>query len=101
MPKPKDQHNVGTPAKLRGQQTGFAGHPDKNREAMKDTPPISGRRKSANKMVADKSSQQAASDAASPSSTSPSTSAMAPTTPKGESGGEKVFKQRLARKRNA
>ena len=34
----KDQHKVGTPLKPRGQQTGFAGNPDQNREEMKKTP---------------------------------------------------------------
>ncbi len=101
MRKLKDQHNVGTPVKLRGQQTGFAGNPDKNREAMEDTPAVSGRRKTANKMAADKSSQHVASDSSSPSTNAPSTPAMTPATLKGESGGEKVFKQRLAKNRKA
>ena len=31
----KDQHKAGIPPKPRGQQTGFAGNPDQNREEMK------------------------------------------------------------------
>ena len=43
----KAQHKVGTPAKPRGQQTGFAGNPDQNREQMSKTPALRGRLKKA------------------------------------------------------
>jgi hypothetical protein len=95
----KDQHKVGAPAKPRGQQTGFAGNPDQNRQAMKETPALRGRRKSANKFFADKSAQQETGDAVSPRSNQPSTPAMNSAQHKGESGGERVFKRRLARGR--
>lgn len=91
----KDQHKVGTPRKPRGQQMGFAGNPDQNREAMKDTPALRGRRKKASKMFTDESAQQQASDPVTPRSNTPSTPAAAPTGVKlGETGGEKVFKRR-------
>ena len=38
----KDQHKVGTPKKPRGQQTGFAGNPDQNREEVEKTPALRG-----------------------------------------------------------
>jgi hypothetical protein len=95
----KDQHKVGIPAQPRGQETGFGRNPDQNRREMDETPAISGRRKRANKMFADKSSQQTGSDAVTPSTNSPSTPAMNSSTRKGESGGEQVFKRRLANKR--
>lgn len=101
MARVKDQHEIGIPAKRRGQQTGYAGNPDQSRAEKANTPAVSGRRKSANKMFADKSSQQVASDAATPSSNSPSTVAMSTKRRKGEGGGEKVFKDRLAKKRRA
>jgi hypothetical protein len=95
MGNKKDQHKVGAPQKRRGQQTGFAGNTDQNREAMKDTPALSGRRKNASKMFADKSTQHMGGDAATPRSNTPSVPAAAPTGTKlGETGGEKVFKQR-------
>lgn len=91
----KDQHNVGTPRKPRGQQMGFAGNPDQNREAMKDTPALSGRRKKTNEMYADASAQHIGGDAVTPSATAPSVPATAPTGQKlGETGGEKAVKQR-------
>ncbi len=71
----KDQHKAGIPPKPRGQQTGFAGNPDQNREEMKKTPALRGRRKSANKMFSDASAQQG-SDAVTPSTNSPSTPGM-------------------------
>jgi len=96
MVKKKDQHKVGTPTKPRGQQTGFAGNPDQNREEMKETPALRGRRKPATKMFADESSQHVGGDAATPRSNTPSVPAAAPTGTKlGETGGERVFKQRL------
>ena len=96
----KDQHNVGTPAKLRGQQTGFAGHPDQNREEMDETPSIRGNRVVGNKLAADSSAQHISSDSVTPSSNTPSTPAMN-TAPKNSGGGEGVFKRKLARKRRA
>jgi len=53
----KDQHQAGIPPKPRGQQTGFAGHPDQNRVEMEKTPALRGRRKKENKMFADASEQ--------------------------------------------
>ena len=69
----KDQHKVGTPAKPRGQQTGFAGHPDQNREEINKTPALRGRRKKENKMFADASEQHLASNPVTPSTNAPST----------------------------
>ena len=69
----KDQHKVGTPAKPRGQQTGFAGNPDQNREEIDKTPALRGRRKKANKMFADASEQHLASNPSTPSTNAPST----------------------------
>ncbi len=69
----KDQHKAGIPPKPRGQQTGFAGNPDQNREEMKNTPALRGRRKNANKMFGDASEQHVATDATKPSTNSPST----------------------------
>ncbi len=97
----KDQHKVGTPAKPRGQQMGTGGQKDQNREAMANTPALSGRRKSANKFFADESSQHMQSDASKPKSNHPSTPAMLTGGRKGETGGETVFKARLKRKRAA
>ena len=76
MPAKKDQHKAGIPAKPRGQQTGFAGNPDQNREEMEKTPALRGRRKSKNKMFGDASEQQTGSSAATPSTNSPSTPGM-------------------------
>ena len=69
----KDQHKAGTPRKPRGQQTGFAGNPDQNREEMEKTPSLRGRRKKANTMFADASEQHVASNPATPSTNAPST----------------------------
>ena len=69
----KDQHKVGTPAKPRGQQTGFAGNADQNREEMKKTPAIRGRLKKGSEMFGDASEQHIAGDAVTPSTNSPST----------------------------
>ena len=97
----KDQHKVGIRSKPRGQQMGTAGAPDQNRQAQAETPALRGRRKSANKMFADKSSQHIGADASKPSSNSPSVPAMNTARRKGESGGERVFKARLKTKRAA
>jgi hypothetical protein len=95
MSSKEKQSKVGRPSKPRGQQTGFAGNPDQNREAMKDTPALRGRRKRASEMFEDESKQQVGSDAVTPRSNTPSVPAAAPTgAPLGESGGERAFKQR-------
>ena len=69
----KDQHKAGIPEKPRGQQTGFAGNPDQNREEMTKTPALRGRRKNASKMFGDASDQHVAGNPATPSTNSPST----------------------------
>jgi hypothetical protein len=94
MSSKKDQHKAGLSPKPRGQQTGFAGNPDQNREEKAETPALSGRRKSANKMYADKSSQHQATDAAKPKSNSPSIPAQQGGGHVGETGGEIVSKRR-------
>ncbi len=94
----KDQHNVGTPTKPRGQQMGFAGNPDQNRKLLQETPSVRGNTKRANRMFGDASAQHIGSDPITPSTNSPSTPAMN-TAVKGDTGGEKVFKRRLAKKR--
>jgi hypothetical protein len=99
MKKPKDQHKVGIRQKPRGQQMGTAGARDQNRDQMKATPAILGRRKTANTLAADKSSQHTGGDAVTPRTTSPSTPAMTSGKRKGESGGETVFKARLKTQR--
>ena len=71
----KDQHKAGIPPKPRGQQTGFAGNPDQNREEMKKTPALRGRLKSANKMFDDASEQHGGS-AVAPRTNSPSAPGM-------------------------
>ena len=59
--RPWEQGRISTklarPQKPRGQQTGFAGNPDQNREEMENTPALRGRRKKTNKMFADASEQ--------------------------------------------
>ena len=69
----KDQHKAGIPPKPRGQQTGFAGNPDQNREEMENTPALTGRRKSANKMFGDASEQHVGGNSVTPSTNAPST----------------------------
>ena len=95
----KDQHKVGTKAKPRGQQTGMAGAPDQNRQQKKQTPALSGRRKNASKMFADKSAQNVGGDAVTPKTASPSTVVAKTAEHKGETGGETAFKARLNKKR--
>jgi hypothetical protein len=86
----EQQSKAGIPEKRRGQQTGFAGNQDQNREAMEDTPALRGRRKEANEMFGDESSQHVGGNAARPRSNSPSTPAAMPSdSPLGKSGGEK------------
>lgn len=76
MPSKKDQHKAGIPPKPRGQQTGFAGNPDQNREEMKNTPAVRGRMKRKNKMFSDSSEQHIGGSAVTPSTNSPSTPGM-------------------------
>ena len=95
MSSKKEQSKVGRKQKPRGQQTGFAGNPDQNREEMKNTPALRGRRKAATKMFADKSNQQIGSDASSASSNTPSIPAAIPAGVKmGENCDERAFKRR-------
>jgi hypothetical protein len=97
MAAKKDQHTVGSPEKPRGQQMGFAGNPDQNRQEMKDTPAISGRRPRANKLSGDPSLGHVSSDPVTPSSNTPST--VANVKPGRAGGGATQFKRRLAKKR--
>ncbi|MBD0372976.1 MAG: hypothetical protein ICV60_19185 [Pyrinomonadaceae bacterium] len=95
MSSKKEQRKVGRKQKPRGQQTGFAGNPDQNREEMKSTPALRGRRKAESKMFADESMQQVGSDASKGRSNTPSIPAALPANTKlGESNDERVFKQR-------
>ena len=98
MGSKEKQSKVGRSTKLRGQQTGFAGNPDQNREAKKATPALRGRRKLASDMFDDESKQHVGSDAATPRSNTPSVPAAAPiNVPLGETGGERAFKQKQKR----
>ena len=74
----KGQHKAGTPSKPRGQQTGFAGQPDQNRERKDDTPALRGVRKKGNRMFGDASEQHTGSDSVTPSTNRPSTPGMRP-----------------------
>lgn len=94
MSSKKDQHKAGLSPKPRGQQTGFAGNPDQNREEKAETPALRGRRKSTNKMFADKSSQHQGTDAAKPRSNTPSIPAQLGGGHVGETGGEIASKRR-------
>jgi hypothetical protein len=101
MGSKKEQSKVGRPEKLRGQQMGDErSAKDKTLDAKKNTPALRGRRKSANKFFADASSQQVGSDGEAPRDNTPSVPAAIPTgKPIGQSGGEKVFKERQAKRR--
>ena len=90
----KDQHKAGAPEKPRGQQTGFAGNPDKNQEAKRNTPALRGRRKKASEFYADKSEQQTGSNPSHPRSNTPSIPAQTGGGHIGETGGEIAFKKR-------
>ncbi len=101
MANKKAQSKAGIPANRRGQQMGDerSNSPVKQEEAKENTPALRGKRKDANKFFADESSQQAGSNAARPRSNTPSLPAALPTNvKKGESGGERAFKQRQAGK---
>jgi hypothetical protein len=100
----KAQSKAGIAANRRGQQMGDersnSNLPAKQEEAEANTPALRGKRKDANNFFADESSQQAGSDAATPRSNTPSLPAAMPTgVKKGESGGERVFKERQAAKK--
>ena len=98
MSSKKEQRKVGRKQKPRGQQTGFVGNPDQNREEMKNTPALRGRRKAANKMFGDESAQHVGTDASKGRTNTPSLPAALPANTKlGESGGEREFKRRQAR----
>jgi hypothetical protein len=88
------QSKVGRSTKLRGQQTGRADTlPAQDREAMKNTPALRGRRKEASEFFADESKQHAGADAATPRSNTPSVAGAMPTgKPVGETGGERMAK---------
>ena len=104
MANRKAQSKAGIAANRRGQQMGDerSNSPVKQEEAKENTPALRGKRKDANKFFADESSQQAGSDAATPRSNTPSLPAALPTNvKKGESGGERVFKQRQAAAKKA
>jgi hypothetical protein len=98
MDDKKDQHTAGTPEKPRGQQTGFAGNPDQNREEKANTPALRGRRKEANEIFADNSKQQETGDAATPRSNQPSVPAQNSGGHVGETGGEIAFKKQQEKK---
>ena len=104
MVNKKAQSKAGIAANRRGQQMGDersnSNIPSKQEETEANTPALRGKRKDANKFFADESSQQTGSDAATPRSNTPSLPAAIPTGVKhGESGGERVFKQRQAAKK--
>ncbi len=99
MSSEHDQHKAGIPSKQRGQQTGFAGNPDQNRQEMAETPELSGRREDENEMFADDSQQQMGSNSAAPNSASPSVPAFSGGGHVGETGGEVAFKQQQEKQR--
>jgi hypothetical protein len=101
MGNKEQQQKVGIPAKRRGQQMGFAGQQAHNLEAAEQTPALRGRLQKSNKMFADKSAQQISTGATSERATAPSVPAMNSGGKPGETGGEIVFKRRLARRRRS
>jgi hypothetical protein len=102
MASRKAQGKAGAPSTRRGQQMGDSrstNTPAKQEQAKENTAAARGRRKDANKFFADDSAQQTGSNAARPRSNTPSVPAAVPVgVKKGESGGERVFKQRQAKK---
>lgn len=101
MVSKKAQSKAGIAANRRGQQMGDerSNNSTMPEEAKANTPALRGKRKDANAFFADDSQQAVGGNAAHPRSNSPSLPAAVPTNvKKGESGGEKVFKQRQARK---
>jgi hypothetical protein len=101
MSQPKDQHNVGTPEKPRGQEMGRGEYHNPNRDAMEDTPALRGDRKDVNKMFADDSNLHVASHGSGLRDNSPSVPAAMPEGKIGESGGETEFKQRQAKRQQS
>jgi hypothetical protein len=101
MASRKEQSKVGIPESPRGQEMGDerSVNPNESRKAKSETPALSGRRKAANKMFADKSRQHQLSDAATPRSNTPSTPAQTDGGHIGQTGGEIAFKKRQAKKR--
>ncbi|MDQ3649763.1 MAG: hypothetical protein M3458_05670 [Acidobacteriota bacterium] len=95
----KAQSKAGISEQRRGQQMGDErSQQSQSLEEKEDTPAMNGRRGAASKFYADASSQAVGSDGEAPSDVSPSTAAAIPTgQPQGQSGGEKVFKQRQAK----
>ena len=93
MSSEHDQHTAGIPSKQRGQQTGFAGNPDQNRQEKAETPELSGRREDENETFADDSAQHVGSNSAAPNTNSPSTPGFNSGGHVGESGDEIAFKQ--------
>ncbi|HEX8456221.1 MAG TPA: hypothetical protein VF656_02780 [Pyrinomonadaceae bacterium] len=101
MANKKAQSKAGIAANRRGQQMGDerSNSPVKQEEAKENTPALRGKRASESAFFADESSQHVSSNAARPRSNQPSLPAAMPTNvKKGESGGERVFKQRQAGK---
>jgi hypothetical protein len=94
------QHKVAIPAKRRGQEMGFGGNPDRNREIVRDTPAVRGGLKKTAKIFADPSSQQIGSSSTTPSTNSPSAPAQRTGGHPGETAGEATFKRRLAGQRS-
>jgi len=100
MVNKKAQSKAGIAATRRGQQMGDERSNNTGQEETQaDTPALSGRRKKANKFYADESAQAVGGSPAASSSTSPSVPGALPSgVKKGESGGEKAFKARQAKK---
>lgn len=96
MASKKTQAKAGIAERRRGQQMGDdRSAPDRTLDAKNATPAARGRRKNASKFFADDSAQQVGSDGEAPRDNTPSVPAAIPTGTKlGESGGERVFKQR-------
>jgi hypothetical protein len=92
----KTQAKAGVPAKRRGQQMGDErSQPSRTDEAQRETPALSGRRKTAGKFYAEDSAQSRGTSGKSPRAITPSVPAAIPTNVKqGESGGETEFKAR-------
>jgi hypothetical protein len=95
------QSKVGRSTKLRGQQTGRADTvPAQDRESMKETPALRGRRKEANEFFTDESAQHVGGDAATPRSNTPSVPAALPSNRSlGQTGGERKTKGKTRVKR--
>jgi hypothetical protein len=103
MVSKKSQSKAGVADKRRGQQMGDErSAKDKTPQAKRETPALRGRRASASKFFADDSAQQTGARPETPRDNTPSVAAAIPTGTKlGESGGERVFKERQARTRKS